>query len=253
MSKFAVLGSPIAHSKSPAIHQAAFAAQNLNHSYERFELADGLADFLAQRADFTAFSVTMPLKEQALAASWQVDERARRTGAVNTLLRTDGQWLGFNTDVAGLVAAARPHLKDSVAILGSGATARSALVAFQDYSPLLWARDSGKAEALASRFGAVSSDLKHALSADLVISTLTKGALDTLVSENLPGVLLDVTYDPWPNQASGFFKFALSGLELLIQQALLQQRIFLTASPEIPLANEAAVLQAMRDAVSLAE
>lgn len=255
MSKFAVLGSPIDHSKSPDIHLAAFRQQGLNHEYGRFELSSNLPDFLAEkRAEFSGFSVTMPLKEQAYAASTVRDQAASESGAVNTLRRIENGWAGFNTDIPGLQLATKPYLGGSVAILGSGATARSALLALNEHEPFIWARDGKKLEDLTGRYGISRSSLEQALRADLVISTLPAGALDKLVGNELfSGVLFDVTYDPWPNLASSRFSKALSGLELLVSQAIFQQRIFLTGTPEQSLPDEASVVQAMRAAIGLAE
>lgn len=255
MTKFAVLGSPIAHSKSPAIHMAAFAELGLSHEYTRFEVSDQLAEFLnAAPADFLGFSVTMPLKEQALALSSSIDEAARDAGAVNTLLRTSSGWSGFNTDVPGLQASVQGLTSGSISILGSGATARSALVAMRGKSVGIWARDGQKLHRLSENFQAKQLDLETALSADLVISTLRTGALDDLVGpQSRPGVLFDVTYDPWPTVAASRFQRAISGLELLVNQALFQQRIFSSGNPLQALEGEQHVLTAMRRAVGLAE
>lgn len=255
MSKYAVLGSPIAHSKSPDIHRAAFAVQGLEHEYNRFEVAEKLPSFIQSLGgDYLGFSLTMPLKEQALDFADWVSNTALQAKGVNTLIRVQDSWHGFNTDVPGLAAAIQPYLTGSVAILGSGATARSAILACSDSTPILWARNLEKQTALGRTFDITSADLDTALGADLVISTLTKGALDELVSDRTGlGVLFDVTYDPWPNAASQSFTKAISGLELLVQQALIQQRIFRFGSPESELPQEATVLAAMRDAVGLAE
>jgi shikimate dehydrogenase len=255
MSNYAVLGSPIAHSKSPEIHRAAFAVQGIEHEYNRFEVAEDLPSFIESLGDgYLGFSLTMPLKEQALSFADWVSDTALRAQGVNTLIRVHDSWHGFNTDVPGLASAIEPYLTGSVAILGSGATARSAILACSDLKPILWARNEEKRTALGTAFDIETVDLDLALAADLVISTLTKGALDELVMGRAGlGVLFDVTYDPWPNEASKSFTMAISGLELLVQQALIQQRIFRFGSPETELPQEATVLAAMRDAVGLAE
>lgn len=255
MSKYAVLGSPIAHSKSPDIHRAAFAAQGLTHEYIRFEVAEDLPGFIDSTGHgYVGFSVTMPLKEQALEYADWVSDIALRAHGVNTLNRVGNQWHGFNTDVPGLAAAVAPYMSGTVAILGSGATARSAILACAGKKPMLWARDESKQAILGEVFEIEPVAIDLALNADLVISTLPKGVLDQLVRnrQNL-AVLFDVTYDPWPNRAAASFTKAISGLELLVQQALIQQRIFRFGSPDIQLPEEAVVLTAMRDAVSLAE
>jgi len=254
-SKYAVLGAPIAHSLSPAIHRAAFGVLGKPHSYERFELAAGLAEFVsAEGSDFSGFSVTMPLKHEALELSESVDDLASRTRAVNTLLKTESGWAGFNTDVLGFRKAIEDKDCSVVSIIGTGATARSALVAFAAYRPTLWGRDQSKASFLADEYGAKLCSLDDALRADLVVSTLPKGALTGLVGEShFTGTLFDVVYADWPTKTSTHFPESISGLELLLNQALFQQRIFAFGNPDTALPNEDALLAAMRSAVEMAE
>lgn len=253
--KFAVLGSPISHSLSPQIHNAAFAAQGLHHSYDRFDLAQDLDRFVSTNgASYAGFSVTMPLKDEALALSDTADELAQTTKSVNTLLRSDAGWLGFNTDVLGFRAATAEMSFESVSVLGTGATARSALVAFSGMPVKIWGRDGAKAAALAEQFHSEQAELDSTLEADLVVSTLPKGALGELVGQReLPGCVFDVVYADWPTAGSEAFASSISGLELLLHQALYQQRIFAFGEPHSPLDNEATVFAAMRTAVEMAE
>ena len=252
--RFAVLGSPIAHSLSPVIHNAAFAAQELDYQYTRIELADNLEAFLkAEGADFAGFSVTMPLKELALSASSQLDNNAQQAHSVNTLVRQAGRWLGFNTDVLGLRFALNDLTFSSVSILGTGATARSALVALGGKAQI-WGRDPEKVKGLCGEFSARGVTLDEALSADLVISTINKGALDPLLDRtSYPGVLFDVVYQDWPSPASLRFSSAISGISLLLHQALYQQRIFVHGDPDKPLNHEPEVFAAMKHALEMAE
>jgi shikimate dehydrogenase len=133
--KFAVLGSPIEHSKSPAIHLAAYRVLGLDWEYGRAEVQKGLLrTFLAGLGVvWNGFSVTMPLKEEATRFAEELDDYARLTGATNTLyLDQFGKWHGFNTDVFGIVQAVTETgigLVKHALIIGSGATATSAIVA----------------------------------------------------------------------------------------------------------------------------
>ncbi len=133
--KAAVLGSPIAHSLSPALHRAGYAALGLDWTYDRFELtADQLPAFVAGLDDdWRGLSLTMPLKVACLEVADQVTPLAQRAGAGNTLVRTAEGWLADNTDIPGLVAALLPswHGWTRAAILGAGATARSAVLALE--------------------------------------------------------------------------------------------------------------------------
>lgn len=131
--RLAVWGDPIAHSKSPQLHAAAYAALGLDWEYTRRRVDEvAFSDTLGALDDsWRGLSLTMPLKEKAHRAARTHDRYADLTGAVNTLLLTDGI-SGFNTDVGGIVdALGEQGLLDieSVRILGAGATASSALVA----------------------------------------------------------------------------------------------------------------------------
>ncbi|EWT02954.1 shikimate dehydrogenase [Intrasporangium oryzae NRRL B-24470] len=130
-----VWGSPIDHSLSPVLHRAAYAALGLDDwVYERREVA--AAGFAAALrgldASWRGLSLTMPLKEVALGEAVSVSTTARETGAVNTLVRHPDGWRGHNTDVHGIVQALREagcRDTSSALVIGSGATARSAVAA----------------------------------------------------------------------------------------------------------------------------
>ena len=115
----------------------------------------GLAPFVAGLdVMWRGLSVTMPLKVAAFDVADEVSELARRAGAINTLARTDTGWVGDNTDVYGIVAALRDaeiSEPPRAFVLGSGATARSALLALQELDAgevVVAARDQAKAAAL---------------------------------------------------------------------------------------------------------
>ncbi|MDN5934470.1 MAG: shikimate dehydrogenase, partial [Pseudonocardia sp.] len=106
MRRAAVLGSPVAHSLSPALHSAAYAALGLEGwHYGRHECAeDGLAGFVdGLGPEWAGLSLTMPLKRVALEVADSVSPLAAATGAANTLVFRDGGRFADNTDVAGIV------------------------------------------------------------------------------------------------------------------------------------------------------
>lgn len=237
-TRCAVLGSPIGHSLSPTLHRAAYAALGLDWAYDRFEVtADGLAGFVAGLdASWRGLSLTMPLKEAVLELG-EVDPVARRAGAGNTLILDRTGRRVYNTDVAGLAWAVRrvvPGPVPRVTVLGSGATARSAVLAAAELGAAMVtvvARTPAKAEplvglgrdvGLAVTVRAWGSDLAPA---DLVISTTTAGAADPLavsVAASAP-LVLDSIYAPWPTVLAETVSRAggtvLSGLDLLVGQA----------------------------------
>lgn len=240
-----VVGSPIEHSLSPALHLAAYNALGLNWDYGRVEVARGeLATFVAELDDlWRGLSVTMPLKEEALALADSADEMARATHVANTLVRTsDGQWRAFNTDVLGIVESIRQVAPgrsfDQALILGSGATARSAIVALARLGVrrvMIAARrpegGAAVAELAAERSMTVTVIDAHprSINADLVVSTIPADAAAPWadVGEDFTGaVLLDVTYAPWPTTlARAWSGPVASGLDLLVHQALAQVQV----------------------------
>jgi shikimate dehydrogenase len=278
---YGVLGSPISHSKSPLIHTAAYRVLGLDWQYSRNEVTKGGLRSYIETLDnsWLGLSLTMPLKEEAARFANQLDENARLTGAANTLVKSQvaGQatWTGYNTDVFGIIQAvlgapsavlARPI--GQVLIVGSGATATSAVTAIRALAPgcTVWllarnrkTRDELRAyaEQLGLRPKISKSLRRQANSVDLVVSTLPAKALDHTAAKlydsrrfKPAGVLLDVAYQPWPSALAKAWihhdSAVISGLEMLIWQAVAQLRIFVNGSADAPLANEIAVVEAMR-------
>ena len=275
--RFAVLGSPIAHSKSPAIHLAAYRVLGLDWEYGRAEVQKGLLRTFIAGLDqsWNGFSVTMPLKEEASRFADSLDEFASLTGATNTLAIDEfGKWHGYNTDVFGIVQAvleARIGTIKHALIIGSGATATSAMVALSVLAPgarvevLARNKTSRKALlALGKKIGLktyTAGGLRAASRvSNLTISTLPAGSLDAKAAKMVraafwtpKGALLDVAYDPWPSKLAQAWtaknRKVISGLEMLIWQAVAQIRIFTAGDPNRELANEVAVVSAMHIAV----
>lgn len=265
--RLAVWGDPIGHSKSPALHAAAYAVLGLDWEYGRRQVdADGLSDALSELGDdWRGLSLTMPLKEAAFRAAQLSDAHAELTGAVNTLLLGD-RIEGFNTDVGGIVdalAEAGTSSTDAVRILGAGATAASALVAVSDLGATrveVLARRPERAAALIEMGRrldlavSVGSLDAPGFVADLTVATLPSGTVlpdDTAqtLSER-GGVLFDAAYAPWPSAlAADWAGGIVSGLGMLLHQAVRQIRIFRSGDPREELPDEAAVIAAMRAAL----
>jgi len=142
MSRFAVIGSPVGHSKSPVMHAAAYRALGMSHVYEKLETS--AAELPARvealrRGDFEGLNVTVPHKTRVLALADEVDPSARATGAANTLVRTaEGKIRALNTDTPALaeelVRLAGDRGRDALrgrtaVVLGTGGAARAAIVA----------------------------------------------------------------------------------------------------------------------------
>lgn len=132
-----MLGKPVAHSLSPVLHGAAFAALGLTGwTYERIETAADELPALVEGLgpEWAGLSVTMPGKRAALDHADEVTARAAAVGAANTLVRTAKGWLADCTDVEGVTGALRaaggysPSPSDTAIVLGAGGTAAAAVV-----------------------------------------------------------------------------------------------------------------------------
>ncbi len=258
----AVLGSPIAHSRSPQLHLAAYRALGLTDwTYEQIECeADQLPALVSGfGSEWVGVSVTMPCK---FAALWFADERTPRAelvGSANTLVRTATEWRADNTDVDGVIGALGSVTGDAV-VVGAGGTARAAVVAVGDLGVrrvTVVARSAAKAEPLLALAAEVGVDARwqdftgpglvdEVAAAGAVISTIPAGAAAHHLGlfERAP-VLLDAIYDPWPTPLAAAVTAAggtvIGGLQMLLNQAFAQVEQF-TGRP--------APKEAMRAAVS---
>jgi shikimate dehydrogenase len=243
----AVLGSPVAHSLSPVLHEAAYAALGLHDwHYGAHECAEAeLAGFVAGLdAEWAGLSLTMPLKRVAVDVADEVSPLVAATGAANTLVLRDGRRRAENTDVAGILAALRGAgaTAGPAVVLGAGGTAQAALAALAvlgttDITVLVRSvARVGDLRAAAGRLGlrpTIRDDLSDparaagALAgARVVVSTLPGPAADALTGPGPGAVVLDVVYTPWPTPFAAAASTAgarvVSGLEMLLHQAVAQ-------------------------------
>ena len=245
----AVIGNPVAHSRSPQIHARFAAAAGLAVDYTR--LLAPLDGFVATLRAFAGSgargcNVTVPFKGEAFAACTRLSERARRAEAVNTIVFEADGWFGDNTDGAGLVRdielnAGVPLLGKRVLVLGAGGAAAGAL------DPLLSARPAAlvvanrtpaRAQAMIERFAAGAARLDVPLSAapleapgdgfDVLVNATAaslQAAVPPLPAGTLrPGALaLDMMYGapalPFLRWARAQGAVARDGLGMLVEQA----------------------------------
>lgn len=250
LHRAAVLGSPIAHSLSPVLHRAAYAALGLDGwTYDRFEINErtlpGFIDGLD--AAWVGLSLTMPLKRAIIPLLDEVTETAASVEAVNTVVFEEkGRRVGDNTDIPGMVAALRErgvNKVESAAVLGAGATASSALAALAQIctgSVTAYVRSRERGNEMRAWGDRLSVDVRIAdwaqageiVGAPLVIATTPASATDELAASlTVPdGVLFDVLYDPWPTPLAAAWSSrncpVISGIDLLVHQALLQVQKF---------------------------
>ena len=131
---FAIFGNPVAHSKSPLMHNRAFAGLGYPGCYGRYRLEEGerlRERFLA--LGLKGANITVPHKEHAYRACDELDPFARQVGAVNTIVLRDGKLHGYNTDAPGFLQVVRESIPEGrVLFLGAGGTAQSSAVMLRD-------------------------------------------------------------------------------------------------------------------------
>jgi shikimate dehydrogenase len=248
--KAAVLGSPVAHSRSPQLHLAAYQALGLDDwTYDRIECTEDELPSLVSGfgPEWVGVSVTMPGKFAALRFADERTERADLVGSANTLVRTERGWRADNTDVDGVAGALghRGGLRRAI-VLGSGGTAPAAVVALAGLGVtdiVVAARnqqaaarlvDLGKRLGVAASFcdvacaGELDARVAHA---DVLVSTIPADAAARYASAlaAVP-VLLDAIYDPWPTPLARAVSArggeVVSGLQMLLHQAFSQVEQF---------------------------
>lgn len=255
----AVLGHPIGHSKSPALHLAAYDRLGEDIGYTAIDVTEeSLPAFMAAvrgQEGWRGLSVTMPLKSAMVGEVDEVRGVARVLGVINTVVfegeGESARRIGYNTDVAGIVNAVRNAgavQAPAAVVLGGGGTAAAAVAALQELgaqSVDVFVRNTGRAaEARAAARGLAMDIGVHPMSgavdamaaADVVICTLPPRAADGMAAEleqlgrGTNGILLDVAYDPWPSKIAAAWQRAggtvVPGLEMLLYQAVEQVRYF---------------------------
>ncbi|WP_035718963.1 shikimate dehydrogenase [Gordonia shandongensis] len=267
----AVLGSPVAHSKSPDLHRAAYRALGL-HDWT-YEAIDTTAEQLAGRVhdagpEWVGFSVTMPGKLEALRIADERTERAELIGSANTLVRTERGWRADCTDVDGMSGALTEvgYTGGDAVLIGAGGTSLPTVAALADAGAdrvSVVARSPQRAQStveLARRLGlrarvvdfADSGALTEACAASAVtVSTVPASAAATVAHPVASSPrFVDAIYDPWPTPAASAVRAAggvvVGGLVMLVNQAFSQVEQF-TGRPA-PRAEMAAAIGLWTDA-----
>lgn len=248
----AVVGHPVAHSVSPAIHRAAYRVLGLDWSYDAIDVEPGgLRTFVDELDEsWRGLSVTMPHKVD-LSELGETDETVELLGAANTWVRRDGRTIVRNTDVTGAGAALRSRGVtgvEKVVMLGAGATARSVLAAAVQLGTdeaIIMSRSRDRSTEileLANRLGIRVAWLpfeSEPSRCDLMVSTVPAGS----VMDRAEGLaahadaVFDVIYDPWPTPLTVAGENAgitvIDGLDLLAGQAV--DQISLMTGHDVPM------------------
>jgi 3-dehydroquinate dehydratase/shikimate dehydrogenase len=236
---YGIVSGSVTHSQSPAMHNAAFAAADMNAVYVPLAASD-FDDFLtfADRLGVAGASVTIPFKLDALRASSSADDLTRRVGAANTLRRGSDGWDATNTDVGGFLEPLEASLGASAvhgmraSVLGAGGAARAAVVALMSKGAVVTvhARRQEQAADVAAALGAQAGPWPPAdRSWDLLVNCTPLGSPAASVASPLPEgrldgrVVYDLTYGPEPSPLTREARRAgcvtLDGLPMLIAQA----------------------------------
>jgi len=280
----AVIGSPVAHSLSPVIHRAAFAADGLDWSYVAFEVAPGHAPgaLEAMRTlGIAGLSVTMPHKEDVAATVDELDPAAAALRSVNTVVRRDdGRLAGYSTDGDGFVASLADAGVDvagrTVLVVGAGAAARSVVDALgraRAAAIVVANRTPGRLAGIVGLAHAARPALDlgvEVAAAEIVVNATSVGfgaspdagelPLDRHAGE-LPldpndlhagQVVADLVYHPLETpllraaRAAG--AVTVDGLGMLVHQAALQQRLWTGRTPDVAAMRDAALAELARRA-----
>ncbi len=238
--RLGVVGSPVAHSRSPQLHEAGLRLAGLTGSSQRVELTAADAALLPGmlEAEFDALSVTSPLKNAAAMLCDELSDVATRTQSVNSLLRRDGVLSGASTDGEGLMdalaAAFGPVVENAhVVVLGAGGAASAildALVAHDASSVVVHGRNEQKVETLTGRYPNVFSASLVYRPVDLIVNTIPVAGRDAeaavLQGVHHDTVAVDITYEPaaseWRSRYAAAGCRTMNGLAMLAYQAARQ-------------------------------
>ena len=243
---YAVVGAPIAHSLSPAMHNAGFAEAKLNAAYVAVEASD-VEDFVtfARALDLRGASVTAPFKVAMLERLDECDPMAREVGAMNTLIVRDGRWLGANTDLAGFVTPLKGRMalrSTRAAVLGAGGAARAVAAALKREGACvrICARRPESAAAVAAAIGVGTGEFPPRPGSWDVLVNAISGSASAAVSpmDGVPlngEIVFDLTYSPEITpliaQARAAGCWTIGGIEMLVGQAERQFELWTGSAP----------------------
>jgi shikimate dehydrogenase len=247
MNRLAVLGHPVAHSRSPAMHNAAFAELGIGDEwdYEAIDVApdefERLVGDMPGRG-FVGANVTVPHKGAALAVADTLSETAREIGAANTLSFADGEISADNTDADGLLAALPGSPKGRRAlVLGAGGAARAVVWALVRESAAVevWNRTALRSRHLCDELGGSPAADPQAADYELIVNATSVGLDGEDPFEQLPlradgfgagQVVVDLVYGAGPTAllaaADRAGAATVDGIEVLVRQGALSFRIW---------------------------
>ncbi len=244
---------PAGHTRSPAMHNAAFAALGIDAAYLAFDVVPERLEAAiagARALGIRQLAVSIPHKEAVIPLLDEVSDTARRIGAVNTVTRlADGRLRGDNTDWIGLVRALEregPLEGRRAVVLGAGGTARAAVHGLQERGArvVVLNRTPERAQALAKELGAAGVGGLEELGShehDVLVQTTSVGLREDVspvdpAALRAGSVVLDAVYDPAETrllrEAAAAGATPVGGKWMLVEQAVEQLRIWTGRDPD---------------------
>ena len=256
---YGIIGNPVSHSMSPAIHNAAFTEKGLNNVYVPLKIAN-IDTFMKEcrEIDFQGFSVTIPHKESVLPLLDDLDPNARRIGAINTIVNRNGKLTGYNTDCMAAVIGLECSLKETdetlnnkkVSIIGAGGAARAIAFGLKEKGCdiTIFNRTIERAEKLSHDVKCKFESFEeiHQIDSDILINTTSIGMFpnvdQTPVSKDILKegmIVFDAVYNPIETrllrEANENGCHTVNGLSMFINQAAEQFRLWTNIDAPIEL------------------
>ena len=245
-----MIGDPVSNSLSPVMHNAAYKALGIEPQYiflakqiKPEDLTNAMQNELRE-STICAFAITIPHKETIIKHLDEIDETAKKIGAVNTIINRQGRLKGYNTDWQGGINSLLKYtsLKNKkVAVLGSGGTARAIVYGLskEDCEITICSRNNSTASIIAKQYKCNFfhwENRDEAVSADIIINTTPIGREDDNDSpipvDNITEkhIIFDVNYKIGGTQLLNLAKqknaIVIDGLEMLLQQGMLQFELY---------------------------
>ncbi len=256
---YGIIGNPVSHSMSPAIHNAAFVEKGLNNVYVPLKIKD-IGTFMREcrKIGFHGFSVTIPHKESVLPFLDDIDHTARKIGAINTIVNQNDRFTGYNTDCMAAVIGLEYSLKEAndtlnnkkISIIGAGGAARAIAFGLKEKGCdiTIFNRTIERAEKLSSEVKCRFESLEeiHKLTSDILINTTSIGMFPNIDQTPVPDSILkegmivfDAVYNPIETRllrdAEKKGCHTVNGLSMFINQAAEQFRLWTDIDPPVEL------------------
>ena len=247
---YGIIGNPVSHSMSPAIHNAAFTEKGINNIYVPLKITD-IDTFMREcrKIDFQGFSVTIPHKESVLPLLDDLDPNARRIGAINTIVNRNGKLTGYNTDCMAAVMGLECSLKETdeilnnkkVSIIGAGGAARAIAFGLKEKGCdiTIFNRTTERAEKLSHDVKCKFESFEeiHQIDSDILINTTSIGMFPNVDQTPVPKnilkegmIVFDAVYNPIETRLLQDAKengcHTVNGLSMFINQAAEQFRLW---------------------------